>query len=344
MPEFVAKALELKDGSCMDIMHIPGGDKEGSSAIKSFYSSWGREWRQYIFDAADGKFNDLCEDHFVLGLVDGKALGGMWFAGSPRNKLAVVTFGHVYTLTEARGRGISSVMMSHVCRYFKEHVRGKAIYLATGWTGVARKIYDKLGFSALSSNSIIMRWTTDGLDGTEFERKYFEPGHASRIRDANIGDCGNYEALFNCANIPFIVDYSGRCFRNSGFESGYLGYLCSGNYSGLKMLETTDSGAVVGASMLRTPSGKWTGHVGDLEFCINYSYWDKAAELLDSSLASVSPDIKIIRSFSAGNDDPKGRILSELGFRVVSDEPGMMSDPDSGGFYSLCTWRMDIGG
>lgn len=341
MSEIIAKDLLLKDGSRMDVVHICGGDCEYSQELKKFYSPWGREWRQYIYDAADGKYKGACEDHFFLGYVEGRAIGGMWFAGSPRNRLAVVTFGHVYTAAEARGRGISSMMMGQVCAFFSERIGGQAIYLATGWDGIARKIYEKMNFEALSKNSIIMRWIVrEGISGNDFEKKYFEPGHAVSMRDAEIGDCGNYEALFNSTDVPLIVDYGGKYFRNSGFESGYLGYFNTNQYPVLKMLETVDRHTVVGAALIRRLPGKWLEHICELEFCVNFSYWEKTEGFLCSTIGAFSSDAKVLRCVSSGQEDPRNPVLEKLGFKIVASEPGVVSEPESGKIYDLNIWNL----
>ena len=338
MYETLAESLELKDGSKTDVIHVVPPDATYSPRLHAFFAHKSAHWRTYLNDSLEGKHAGTCADHFFLGLVDGEILGGMWYVGSPRNHLSVTTFGHVFTRPEARGRGIATRVMEQTCAYYRGAEGSEAMYLASGGE-VPRRMYAKFGFVPVHGS--IMRWTVDEAeDGDAFEARYFKAGRACSIRDADLGDCGNFEALFNSRELPLIVDHGLGVYRGRGFEGEFLKYLYEPLYGPVRVLETEPTRRVVGAALVRRFPGRHLGHIAELEFCVHAAYFAQAGDLIGSVQADLPPGIATVRCFSTGSDDPRSAVLEAQGFQAVAIEPGVLQEAEGGEkLLPLVTWH-----
>jgi len=324
----------------MEVLQIRPPDDEHRDTLLAFFGHKGKTWLPYIRESVAGELVEQVQDHYFLGLVDGEPLGGMWFAGSTANQMEVVTLGHVFTRERARGRGVSSGLTERVKTFFRDSLRGRAIYLATGF-GFPRKIYEKADWKSVQPGSTVMRWIAQGPKEDEaFEQEFFAPGALCKTRIVNLGDLGSFEALLNARTIG-MTDAGLGLFSPGHFEEQLLTYIRDPNVDPLIALETQDRHRVVGMALVRRQDRRQRSHVGSIEFALHPAYGDYFPELLQALRRAVPQDITHLRAFAMPDGHPRVQWLSRAGFEKKAEESHQVcTSTDPVVLLPLQTWAL----
>lgn len=255
-----------------------------------------------------GELIGLSKDRFFVGEIDEEVVGNVWYTHAS-DSMEVATLGFVYTRPEHRRRGICTKLMEAALQDFSEKApECSAIYLNTRLDNPAHRIYEKFGFKdyICKGQETVMRLARPTPE--EFDREYFGYLGGREIRSANRGDLPKMEALFNRSKWA-IKDSIRQVFERTPYERQFVEMMNGVEENKVKCL------------ILENPKKRVTGYAlltsrrkaSILDFLVWPEYRDRAPSLLEEILSGASGEI---RSYVSSENEEKGKILREMGFRV----------------------------
>ena len=135
----------------------------------------------YLANLLRGKWLDRADVAVIRGRIDQRLVGTAW-VGWGRRLPDIGVMGGVATQRECQRRGIAGILVRRAIETFDREA-GRMLFLATT-SPYARKIYERLGFSAVVGN-LLCRFTR----GARL-REGFAPGQPVNARAADFGDAG----------------------------------------------------------------------------------------------------------------------------------------------------------
>jgi GNAT superfamily N-acetyltransferase len=221
MKKYLGKET-LKSGETMEIYNVVAPAGNYGLDLVDFIHGRGPfpadiPWHRYCQRAWQGAFANEVLVSWQVGELDGKVVGLVGYS-TPLATLDVCTWSHVVTQVEQRGKNIATLLTRHSIEDFKTR-GGQAMYLGTGRTGGAHRVYEKNGFRdyQVGTTGVIMQ-----LEIAEsFTERYFAPTEPLHIGELHIADMPRLEALINQPHWG-VKSYSEKAIGPHGYEGQFL--------------------------------------------------------------------------------------------------------------------------
>ena len=267
-------------------------------------------WGNIKDDLLGGRLSSWLYTPYFVGEIDGNTVGSMsYYTPTDTKDVGVVEF--VRTDEAHRQKGIASALMSALVQRFRAQ-QGTALYLCTT-NPIAGKLYETHGFWYHIGDG--MRLVVGSAQ--EFDRTYFAYEKGARIRAAHWGDLPRAAVLYNHPQPEWLIkEYFSQCFRETRFESHFVGLLrrCENNQGVALALEAPSERLVGFGVIIRAPT-YCEQHTGSLSFRIHPTYRSHAPELLEALIRHAQElGITCVSSHVAECDQDQQQLLAHLSF------------------------------
>ncbi len=297
--------VTLKSGEIMEIGVVKAPDEEYASRINSFLEHKPDVYKWHIRRSVREELDEL-ETYFYIGKLGDEIIANIMTV----EHLGVGILGHVFTKPEHRRKGACAAVMREQMEDFRRR-GGKALYLGTGYGGVAYRIYSSFGFRSVVPGSGFMRYFAE----EDFESKWFDQRETTvRVKEVQWHDWAKMTALTGVVEGDWLRSVMIPIYGPTNFEGGFLALkreLEEGRrYREVKLLESEKTGAIVGfAALMDDP--RWGGNVCLLDLFVHPNFWSSADPLMDA----LSWPSKKVQCFTESTSDGKIALLKAYGFQ-----------------------------
>jgi len=318
------REVTLRSGEMMHISLVTPPVGEYAEALLHFLEHKDDQTLRGIRQRIRGAYADICDDRFVVGMIDGEIAGQLWY-GFPRQGSGVANFGEVYTEPKHRRKGITTLLMDDFASDFAAS-SAVATFCNCSRLHIA-KIYMGKGFryalpgDAFGALALVKEGCGDPEGFAALEAEYYRLGEPLTV---GLGSMVHRHDVDKLLRLAFQM--RGGCPERLGPGARVGSYadalfMCEDG-RGIVAVATTPARHVMGwAFFLNTgAASEQCTHAFDYELHPNYAA--VAEDLLADWLQLArAQGIERIFAYSSAIDNDRRAVLAAAGFQECARLP-----------------------
>jgi len=299
----------LKTGEAIEIGIVHTPNPEHSQEIQTYFS-YRKERDKYHIRKSLTEVLDTQETRYYVAKLNGKIVANV----TTIENQGIGIVAHVNTKESERRKGICKLLMEEQMKDFKQR-NGKALYLETRFESFPYYIYQGFGFSSINGGGFMSNFIEK-----DFEEKYFVPSDVV-VKPLEWAMFPRMTVLTSILSGEYIRSTTYELYGSSNFEHGFQylmwDYLEEKLFYDVKIMESKETGAVVGFAYLKKENQWGERTVVLLEYFIHPNFSEHIQKLLRDlaypQKKEHEEDIKIL-SYVECDSESKMKVLSQNGY------------------------------